>query len=277
MDDEVTVGQTAPEDADTMVELTTGGTAPTPAWRSAAALTAPEIGARAYAVAVHGSRVVSTVGLLAAGASTSPVGRCPSASPSSWRPIAGCSRTGSGAPVVGLVEQWSGERGDLVQIVAGIPFFYRQLGYQYAVRGGGRRIIHPAPPVSIAEGWEVRPATPSDLADVRALPAVMQGASDLQVCFTDEIWPILLDLPHAPVVVAERDGHMGRRPASPCGRTAVHLVHAAATSGGAAGAGPPRPPATPGCPDRRNERRGSAFSAVLSTASYPLAGPPVAV
>ena len=117
----------------------------------------------------------------------------------------------------------------------------------------------------------MRRATIADLADVRALQADVQGASALQVCFTDEIWPILLDLPHVPVVVAQRDGRVGAtaRVALRDGR--VHLVHAAAASAGAAGAlvhyGRQL---HPGAPTVVPARRGSAFSAVLSAASYPM-------
>ena len=38
-----------------------------------------------------------------------------------------------------VVHQWSVERGQVMQIITGIPWFYRQFGYEMAVNLGGRR------------------------------------------------------------------------------------------------------------------------------------------
>ena len=38
-----------------------------------------------------------------------------------------------------VVHQWSEQRGQVMQIITGIPWFYRQFGYEMAVNLGGRR------------------------------------------------------------------------------------------------------------------------------------------
>ncbi|HEU4841058.1 MAG TPA: GNAT family N-acetyltransferase [Ilumatobacteraceae bacterium] len=270
MDDEVTVRRATPEDADAIVELNARWNGADAGVEVAATLAAPEIGTRAYAVGVDGSRVVSTIGLLSARFDVAGVS-VPVGQPEFVATDPAARGRGLVRRQFALVEQWSGGRGDLVQIVAGIRFFYRQLGYQYAVRGAPSRFLPADAPVPPAEGWEVRRATTADLADVRALQADVQRASALQVCFTGEIWPILLDLPHAPVVVAERDGRVGATARVALRNGRVHLVHAAAASAGAARALVHHGRQVhPGAPTVVPARRGSAFSAVLSAASYPM-------
>ncbi|MET0460068.1 MAG: GNAT family N-acetyltransferase [Ilumatobacteraceae bacterium] len=256
-------------DGDGIVELNARWNGADAGAEVAGTLAAPEIGPAAYAVAVDGSRVVSAVGLLSvrlelAGRSV-PVGQ-----PEFVATDPDYRGRGLVRRLFRVVEQWSDERGDLVQVVAGIPFFYRQLGYQYAIRGARRCILPTDAAVPVAEGWTVRPATAADLAEVRAVQAATQRASALQLRFTDEIWPILLGLPHAPVVVAERDGRIGgtARVALRDGR--VRLLAAAATDAGAARALVHHGRLVhPGAGTVVPDRNGSALSELLATVGYP--------
>ena len=48
-----------------------------------------------------------------------------------------------------VLHEWSAQRGELMQVIAGIPWFYRQFGYEMALpRGGGPRFARTdlAPP-----------------------------------------------------------------------------------------------------------------------------------
>jgi hypothetical protein len=67
-----------------------------------------------------------------------------------------------------VVHGWSAARGDLVQAISGVPWFYRQFGYEMALALGGVRHYVPAamgpPDPERAAAWRVRPAALSDLA-----------------------------------------------------------------------------------------------------------------
>ena len=48
-----------------------------------------------------------------------------------------------------VIHRWSAERGQVLQAISGIPFYYRQFGYEMALAlGGGRRAFEPNLPAS---------------------------------------------------------------------------------------------------------------------------------
>jgi hypothetical protein len=65
------------------------------------------------------------------------------------------------------IHQWSLERGELVQAITGIPFYYRQFGYEMAIDLDGRRFGYEAQVPKLKEGeqepYRVRPARETDL------------------------------------------------------------------------------------------------------------------
>jgi hypothetical protein len=72
-----------------------------------------------------------------------------------------------------VIHAWSAERGELVQAITGIPYYYRQFGYEMAlVLGGGRSGVLSAVP-KLKEGetetYCVRPAAEGDLPFMVAL------------------------------------------------------------------------------------------------------------
>ncbi len=74
-----------------------------------------------------------------------------------------------------VIHAWSAERGELVQAITGIPYYYRQFGYEMAlVLGGGRSGVFSAVP-KLKEGevepYRVRPAAETDLPFIVALDA----------------------------------------------------------------------------------------------------------
>ncbi len=71
------------------------------------------------------------------------------------------------------IHAWSAERGHLLQAITGIPWYYRQFGYEMALELGGGRVGY-APHVpqlkdGEAEPYAVRPATEDDLAFIAGL------------------------------------------------------------------------------------------------------------
>jgi hypothetical protein len=77
-----------------------------------------------------------------------------------------------------VVHEWSRERGELLQAITGIPWYYRQFGYEYALALGGSRTVAPASLRQLEDGaaepFRLRPATETDcdfLAEVDAFAA----------------------------------------------------------------------------------------------------------
>ena len=65
------------------------------------------------------------------------------------------------------VHKWSEERGHMVQAITGIPYYYRQFGYEMALDLAGRRFGYEANVQKLKDGEEepyhIRPATDADL------------------------------------------------------------------------------------------------------------------
>jgi hypothetical protein len=77
-----------------------------------------------------------------------------------------------------LVHEWSRARGEIVQAITGIPWYYRQFGYEYALALGGSRSLAPTSPRPLEAGetepFRLRPAAEADcdfLAEVDAASA----------------------------------------------------------------------------------------------------------
>ncbi len=95
-----------------------------------------------------------------------------------------------------LVHRWSAERGHLVQAITGIPWYYRQFGYEMAVElSGGRRCYTPLIP-KLKEGetepYRLRRATPADIPFMKALDDA-SASRNLLFCVRDEaLWQLEL-------------------------------------------------------------------------------------
>ena len=66
-----------------------------------------------------------------------------------------------------VIHQWSAERGEAVQVIGGIPWYYRQFGYEMALELDTGRFGYPADVPPLAEGatepYRVRLATEADI------------------------------------------------------------------------------------------------------------------
>jgi GNAT superfamily N-acetyltransferase len=66
-----------------------------------------------------------------------------------------------------VIHRWSAERGHRMQAITGIPYYYRQFGYEMAMDLGGGRTAYPPQVPKLREGeaepYRVRPATEVDL------------------------------------------------------------------------------------------------------------------
>jgi len=66
-----------------------------------------------------------------------------------------------------VIHRWSAERGELVQAITGIPWYYRQFGYEMALEFTGARLMPRSSIPKLQDGqsepYRVRPANPDDL------------------------------------------------------------------------------------------------------------------
>src|SRR5919202_1593613 len=91
------------------------------------------------------------------------------------------------------IHRWSAERGQLVQGITGIPWYYRQFGYEHGglALGAGRTGYLPHVPElkdGQPEPYRLRPATEADIPLLREL-AARQAARSLVACVRDEaLW-----------------------------------------------------------------------------------------
>lgn len=91
-----------------------------------------------------------------------------------------------------VVHLWSAERGEQVQAITGIPCFYRQFGYEFAMDLGGGRICYPQGIPDLkpgqAEPFELRPVDDQDLDFVVGLDAVAAVRSSIYARRSRDFW-----------------------------------------------------------------------------------------
>jgi hypothetical protein len=91
-----------------------------------------------------------------------------------------------------VIHGWSTERGEMLQAITGIPWFYRQFGYEMAITLGGRRMGYKRQVPKLKDGedepYRIRPATEADLPFIAQL--YEHGTSRYPVaCVWDEaLW-----------------------------------------------------------------------------------------
>jgi hypothetical protein len=90
------------------------------------------------------------------------------------------------------VHRWSAERGELLQAITGIPYYYRLFGYEMTVTlGGGRSGFAsqvPELPDGRAEDFTIRPASEADLPFIAALYGQGCQRYPLACLWTPELW-----------------------------------------------------------------------------------------
>lgn len=88
-----------------------------------------------------------------------------------------------------LAHQWSAERGELIQVITGIPYFYRQFGYEMTMQlGAGRTGFQshiPKLKKDEVEPYTVRAATAADLPFIREM-FEMRAKRQLVDCIREE-------------------------------------------------------------------------------------------
>lgn len=171
-----------------------------------ALLAHPAHGPACFTVAVHDGQVVSSLCLMAGSFRledvTIPVGQ-----PEFVATTPGFEHRGLVREQMGLVHRCSRERGDLTQIIAGIPYFYRRFGYEYALPFPRIRLVNPGVALPMPAGWAVRRAEDRDIDAVVELERRVQHPAALKASRDDGWWRwwLQVEKPSA-MYVAERDG-----------------------------------------------------------------------
>jgi GNAT superfamily N-acetyltransferase len=96
-----------------------------------------------------------------------------------------------------VVHRWSAERGELAQAITGIPWFYRQFGYEMALDLGGGRVMprYAVPPLKEGESepFRFRPATLEDLPFVVEVDRHGRGRYLVSAVRDEALWRLELD------------------------------------------------------------------------------------
>lgn len=91
-----------------------------------------------------------------------------------------------------VIHQWSAERGEKVQAITGIPYYYRLFGYEMAMNLGGGRAGFPTHIPRLKEGeaepYHIRPATEADIPFISQLYALGCKRSLVACEWDDGMW-----------------------------------------------------------------------------------------
>ncbi len=94
--------------------------------------------------------------------------------------------------IFAALHQESAARGQPVQAITGIPYFYRQFGYEYALDLDGYRTVQltaiPEAPADRPEPFTLRPATPDDLPFIMGLHRQRQAGAAVSAVVPEAFW-----------------------------------------------------------------------------------------
>lgn len=91
-----------------------------------------------------------------------------------------------------VIHQWSAERGEKLQAITGIPYYYRLFGYEMAMNLGGGRAGYPTHIPRLKEGeqepFRIRSATEADIPFISHLYAAGCQRSLVACEWDDSLW-----------------------------------------------------------------------------------------
>lgn len=90
---------------------------------------------------------------------------------------------------------FSAQHGELIQMIVGIPYFYRRLGYEYALPVRPLRILANDVPVTSPDGWRAREADREDLDLVMGLQSTVLATVPTSFSLSRDLWGFILDSP----------------------------------------------------------------------------------
>jgi predicted N-acetyltransferase YhbS len=201
---EIQIRVACPEDSDGIVALVGDRIGEEDGPEARITLDDPRFGPPGWTVAVAGDRVVSTLGLFPA---TTRIGS--TTVQSAVIEFVATTQEFEGLGLVRrqleLAHRLSSKRGDLVQWMVGIPYFYRQFGYEYAVPTPATiEVALPVPEAAL--DLTFREATSEDIDDIVALQTHIAASAMIVAEHQPLLWSWFILSPVYRVVLAERDG-----------------------------------------------------------------------
>ena len=99
-----------------------------------------------------------------------------------------------------VIHRWSAERGQLVQAISGIPWFYRQFGYEMTLEHNTGRVLARFEVPKLADGktepYHVRPATPEDVPFIAEVDRQSRDRYLVTAVRDETLWRLELDGRH---------------------------------------------------------------------------------
>jgi predicted N-acetyltransferase YhbS len=166
-------------------------------------MTDPDAGCEWVGVATDGDRVVSTATLMNETVTLAgldiPAGQVELVATAVEHEGKGLVRQ-----LMGWAHDRSAERGHLIQVMIGIPYFYRQFGYTYSIPVKQTRPLATKPqPVA---GHTIRRATEADVPALDRLQDAAQQGADLRMGHSTPCWRWLINRTGSITWIVERDG-----------------------------------------------------------------------
>ncbi len=109
--------------------------------------------------------------------------------------------------LVRIVHEVSAERGDVLQFLVGIPYFYRQFGYRYVLPMPGHYTVRPDARIDTPAEITVRAATRADLDTLKSLQVRAQAGAGVAMGHSETTWEWMFSSETVRVRLAEREGH----------------------------------------------------------------------
>jgi predicted N-acetyltransferase YhbS len=110
------------------------------------------------------------------------------------------------------IHRTASSRGEMLQWIVGITYFYRRFGYEYAIPVDGMHLFaaDTAPPRP--EGWSVRAAEHGEIETIARSQESFARVADVSITATKWVWDMYRRSPNYEVVVAEgpREQAFGR-------------------------------------------------------------------
>jgi len=192
------------DDLEQILELTAARGGPEDLPEARAAFTHAE-GHRQFYVAYDGDRLASVLTLwqenIRLGSTRLPAGQMDFVATATDYEHRGLARD-----LVTIAHGVSAERGDILQILVGIPYFYRQFGYRYVLPMPGHYTVRPDTRIDVPEGITVRDATKADLDTLESLQDRVQAGAIVAMGHSDATWEWMFSSETVTLRLAEREG-----------------------------------------------------------------------
>ena len=167
-----------------------------------------DAGWESSAVVVDGEKVVATATLLdesvRVGSVTLPAGQIELVATHEDYEGRGLSRA-----LMAWAHERSAARGHLLQVMIGIPYYYRLFGYEYAIDiPPAREVVELPEPLAVGPDYALRLPGREDIPALAALQVAAQEPYDVAVPHPEARWRWLMETPASRVWVLERGGEV---------------------------------------------------------------------